>query len=409
MIKRSGMSKWVPISLWMMVAVLGVWVVLKRNAQLAETGDSSNPVQDGRVFTEVPWQHLPNVGDIRLKDQDGADFSSAAKMGTPFLVNFFFSTCPTICRQFNGKMSDLSQEFADTDLELLSITVDPETDNPALLKKYAESFSADTDHWKFLTGQPYQISQLGSMTFHVTIDKNVHTEKIILVDRWGKIRDWFDWNRPEEIQRLREAVEKVLAETQPPLDAIVNTRYALAGKLADQWEVPGAWLKEFKLTDSDGQTFYSNDLGGKVWLASFFFSTCPGICQKQNQHLAMYQERLLQKDIPLISITTDPTTDTAAVLREYARQWVTTDVDWRFLTGPQRLIEKIGGEFFSAATGGEHHSSRVYVIDKWSNVRGDFDWQKPEQERQMWDLIERLQNEATPPDELTKVRGGESE
>ncbi len=398
------MNKWVPITLWLLVLVLGFWVWNQR--RLASLAENIDPIMegttDGRLFVDVPWKHLPAVGDVQLKDQHGATFSTAANMGRPFLVNFFFSTCPTICRQFNGQMQELAGQFKNTDVMLLSITVDPETDSPELLRKYADSFLADHDQWKFLTGQPYQINETGRRVFHVPLEKATHTEKIFLVDRWGRIRDWFDWNDAEELARLKDTVQEVLAETVPPIDRQVHTRYALAGGFADRWSRE-EWTAEFKLNDADGPVFYSRDLVGKVWLASFFFSSCLGICPQMNRHLATYQTRLTEKSVPLISISTKPKEDTVTVLKEYARQYRTPGSDWRFLTGDELLVTRIGSEFFRAASSPDHHSSHVYLVDRWGNVRGSFDWQVPEQEAAMWEWIDKLQGENRPPTSLDRV------
>ena len=405
------MNKWIPISVWLLVAVLGIWVLLKNWPQPENTsslaGDSAE-MTDGRVFVDVPWRQLPSVGDFHLTNQNDQEFSSAAETGHPYLVNFFFSTCPTICRQFNTKMKAILDQYDGTDLELVSITVDAEVDTPELLAKYAKSFQAD-QRWQFLTGQPYQVKQTGNFVFHVPLEKATHTEKIILVDRWGKIRDWFDWNDPEEIQRLKTTVDEVLQEKKPPFGKQVHTRYAYAGTLADLWKQQD-WISEFKLTDRNGETFYSRDMTGKVWLASFFFSTCPGICQVQNRHLSGYLPKIEEKDLTLVSITTDPVTDKPAVLKDYARQFTASNDPWRFLTTEEPLlIKRLGEEYFGASAGSGHHSSRVYVVDKWGNVRGDFDWQVPEQEQQMWQMVDELNAETEPAKVWEHVRAGQPE
>jgi len=270
------------------------------------------------------------------------------------------------------------------------------------LRQYAESYLADPEQWKFLTGQGYQIGQVGTLVFRVPLEKATHTEKIFLIDRWGKIRDWFDWDNAEELRRLKETVEVVLQESSPPWGQTVRTRYALAGLLADRW-ANEKWLREFKLNDANGQTFYSRDLEGQVWLASFFFTTCPGICPQLNRHLAGYQQRLTARGVPLVSITTDPVTDSPEVLRPYARNYRTANTDWRFLTGDPLLIRRIGSEFFRATAEGDHHSTRLFLVDRWGNVRADFDWQIPVDEAALWQSIETLQAETVPPRSLERV------
>jgi hypothetical protein len=73
------------------------------------------------------------------------------------------------------------------------------------------------------------------------------------------------------------------------------------------------------------------------------------------------------------------------------------------LTGDPLLIKRVGSEFFSAAAGDGHHSSRLFMVDRWGNVRGSFDWQQPEEEAAMWNWIDRLQAEERPPTQLNRV------
>jgi cytochrome oxidase Cu insertion factor (SCO1/SenC/PrrC family) len=140
-----------------------------------------------------------------------------------------------------------------------------------------------------------------------------------------------------------------------------------------------------------------------VWIASFFFTTCPGVCIELNQYLAGLQRRLADHPATLVSITTDPKNDTPAVLKEYSQKLGADRDIWMFCTGDDSLIKRIGAEFFRAYATGGHHSTQLYVVDRWGNVRGDFDWRDPVGEVQMFELIDKLNAEATPPGEYSWI------
>ena len=136
---------------------------------------------------------------------------------------------------------------------------------------------------------------------------------------------------------------------------------------------------------------------GQVWIANFFFTTCPGICQKQNEYLSGLQDRLQEHPATIVSISTDPSTDTPAVLSSYAKKFAADDEKWLFCTGEDRLIRRISSEFSKAHAAADHHSSKLFVVDRWGNVRGSFDWQQADQEVAMLGLIDQLNAETQPP------------
>lgn len=381
------MNRWIPITLWIMVAILGgmIYWKSKQNAQQMEVG---------KVFVEVPWKHLPDVPRFELVDQQGETFSSERLDGRVYAVSFFFATCPTICRDLNAQVQRLQQQSRNIDMSFLTISVDPEHDTPEILKRYAADYGAEPPRWYFLTGPLHRIKELGEHALRVSIAKEIHTDNIVLVDKWGRYRDRFKWDDPYDMQRFIRVAGELAAEMQPPLNQKFSTRNALAGVIPQNWDdVP--WVREFHLTERSGQPFFSRDLTGQVWIASFFFSNCTGICVPQNQYLAGLRGRL-SGEVPLVSITTDPANDTVERLREYAEQLRAPRETWWFLTGNEKLIRRIGSEFFKAEIGGDHHSSQLYVVDKWGRVRGDFDWRDAAEEVRMLQLITELQSEAKP-------------
>lgn len=351
---------------------------------------------EGAVLKTVPWKHLPTLPPFELTDQNGDAFASEELAGQAYVVNFFFASCPSICRDFNARVAELNKQLKGTDLKFISVTVDPAKDTPEVLQRYAQDYGANPERWKFLTGEEYQIKQLGELGFRVVIDKATHTDNLLLVDRWGRFRDRFKWDDAVDTKRFLQVARDVAAETEPPLGETVRTRNAMAGIEPPNFrEVP--WIREFWLTERSGEPFYSRDLVGEVWIGSFFFTSCPGICNQQTDYLAGLEDRLRDHPATLVSITTDPNQDSPEVLREYADRKGADPERWLYCQGNELLTRRIAAEFFSTSIGGSHHTSNLFLVDKWGNVRGEFDWQKPADEAALLEWVDRLNAETEPP------------
>jgi cytochrome oxidase Cu insertion factor (SCO1/SenC/PrrC family) len=378
--------------LWALVVVAAVILIYVSNRP-PTTPPSDVP--EGMVLVDVPWKHLPDVDRFKLTDQNGEEFDTADLVGKPYVVSFFFASCPTFCLELNKELERVNRALKDTDIQFLTITVDPEHDSPEVLKKYAEGFGATPDRWAFLTGQKYQIQEIGEQMFNVIVDRDTHTDNILLVDKWGRYRDRFKWDQPYDMKRFVKVAKEVAAEKDPPLEKTIKTRNVLAGfEQPDLGNVP--WIRDFHLTERSGKKFFSRELVGQVWIANFFFSTCPGICKRQNEYLRDLQNRLGDQCPVIVSISTDPTNDTPERLREFADKLGAMQDRWLFCTGNPLLIKRIGAEFFRAPSDGAHHSSLLFVVDRWGDVRGSFDWEDSKQEIKMLELIKQLESETRP-------------
>lgn len=392
------MNKTIPILLWLMVLVFGgftYFYLQNKDPDSLGTFSPGNEKEPGVAYQQVPWKHFQNVPRFKLINQDGEEFDSSELAGRPYVVSFFFAECPNICRDLNKQIQRLRERVSDPELVFVSLTVDPANDTPEVLKRYSADFDADPTNWMFLTGELNKIEEVGERSFQVIVDKATHTDNILLVDRWGRFRDRFKWNSPYDMKRFVNVSKDVLAEKEPPLDQTFESRNMMAGTMpADIKSIK--WIREFHLTDQDERSFYSRDLTGEVWIANFFFSTCPDVCVRQNEYIAGLQKRLTDHPAKIVSITTDPGTDTPGVLRDYAQK-VGADLDsWNFLTGNSTYIKRIGSEFFRTATSEGHHSSRLFVVDRWGQVRGSYDWQESGDEVKMLQLIDELNQETEP-------------
>lgn len=147
---------------------------------------------------------------FELTERSGQLVKSEELLGKPYVVSFFFTTCPSVCPQQNQKIKQLQAEFEGQDVRFLSISVDPETDTPEVLREYAARFGADKDQWLFLTGDLTYIRRIAGEIFQQPVNKGFHTERFVLVDRQGKIEGFYSWPEPRQFEQLQEAIGEML-------------------------------------------------------------------------------------------------------------------------------------------------------------------------------------------------------
>ncbi|MDB4533437.1 SCO family protein [Vicingaceae bacterium] len=390
------MRQVLPYVLWSAVAiVIGLMIARSNGWIVFPQKQTLEPIQYQKAFDQLLWDHLPVVSQFELTERNGREVTNDEFYGRPYVVSFFYADCPTICRDLNDRVKLLQQQFRNEDLVFLSVTCDPEVDTPKRLTDYADSYNADEKKWLFLTGALDEIMRFGRQSFKAIVETPNHTEDIFLVDRWGRYRDRFRWDDPEEMKRFGEIAQQVLDENVPPVGKFIDTRNILAGKAPTEALMP-PWIDEFHLTTQDGEPFFSRELTGKVWIGSIFFSTCTTHCVQQNEYIRELQDRLPDK-VVIVSITTDSDTDTPQVLAQYARTIKAKPNRWIFLTSKNNTyIRRTVGEFFGQFSSGQDHGTLLAIVDRWGVVRGRFDWRKPEQENEMFQLIERLQKEDRP-------------
>ncbi|MEZ5173837.1 MAG: SCO family protein [Bacteroidia bacterium] len=142
-------------------------------------------------------------------------------------------------------------------------------------------------------------------------------------------------------------------------------------------------IPEFEFTDQSGNPFGSNDLKDKIYVANFFFTSCPTICPKMQTLMKKVHdtddfERL--NDFRMVSFTVDPDNDTPEVLAEFAARVKANPDRWHFLTGNRDSIYKLAYEGYmantmedSAAPGGFLHSDLMFLIDRNNHIRGIYE------------------------------------
>jgi protein SCO1 len=199
------------------VAALGYREIVsyrEARAGIVASGSVSEP--------DLEYQKLPadSTSDwmtgFTLTERSGKEIQWQDFAGNVRVVSFFFSSCPATCLQQNQKIGEIQRSFQGKDVAFLSITCDPDIDTPERLREYANKLDADPTQWLFLTGRLVYIRRVAGELFNVALDKQTHSERLIVCDKWGNIRGTFLWNKLDEVTQLKLLVEKLLAETEPP-------------------------------------------------------------------------------------------------------------------------------------------------------------------------------------------------
>lgn len=140
-------------------------------------------------------------------------------------------------------------------------------------------------------------------------------------------------------------------------------------------------IPDFSFINQDKQTVTQTDFKGKVYVADFFFVTCPTICpvMKKNM-LTVYQEFRDDPEVKILSHTIDPEHDSPEVLKQYAADLGVKGNMWQFVTGNREAIYEIGQKHYmvsamedSSQAGGYIHSGAFVLIDKDRHIRGMYD------------------------------------
>lgn len=140
------------------------------------------------------------VPEFRLTDQNGQKISNRDMLGKVYLVEFFYSRCPTICPVMNANMKYIEEAIDDPNFAIISISIDPANDTPEVLKNHAKMLGANSPNWHFLTGDRDYIGQLADRFDIYVGDKEDeaeslnHSGMIALVDKEGNLRSRFDEN-----------------------------------------------------------------------------------------------------------------------------------------------------------------------------------------------------------------------
>ncbi len=170
--------------------------------------------------------HLPEVGDevpdFAFLNQDGRHVSMKQFRGRPLLLTFIYTRCPLpdYCIRMSSNFADIARQLKQQDaalyakLQMLSISIDPEFDKPAVLKQYAKNYAGEIDpksqHWQFVGGPPEDIRKTADyfgLSYLKEKDQIVHSLRTVLLDGNGKIVALYhgnEWKTADVVRDLQK-------------------------------------------------------------------------------------------------------------------------------------------------------------------------------------------------------------
>lgn len=211
------MKKYSYISIAFIILIFGIWAVPKIIGNFNQN--------ELMKFEEVP--------PFEFENQHGLMIGNADYKNKVYVVEFFFTSCPTICPRMNENMVKVQNEFyGNPSFGIVSISIDPERDSPEVLKAYADEKGATLKNWNFLTGDKEEIYSFSNDGFKLYAGENKdveggfeHSGLFALIDKSGFIRSrtvmngeienpikFYNGLDEKEIQWLKEDINLLLKE-----------------------------------------------------------------------------------------------------------------------------------------------------------------------------------------------------
>ncbi|MFH7003978.1 SCO family protein [Flavobacterium bizetiae] len=167
---------------------------------------------------------------FELTNQDNAKVSNETYKGKVYVLEFFFTTCPSICPKMNLSMLEIEKTFfGNPNFGIVSITIDPNHDTPQVLKEHAKLLGVKSSNWNFLTGDKATIMDLSNKGFNLYAGENEkvsggfeHSGLFALIDKDGNIRCrkdefgnpniYYDGLDKKGVRDIQEDIKILLAE-----------------------------------------------------------------------------------------------------------------------------------------------------------------------------------------------------
>ena len=168
-------------------------------------------------------KHYGSVPEFSFVERSGKTTTLAGLRGKVWIADFIYTNCTDTCPLQTADMAKFQEKWInESDLELVSFSIDPERDTPRVLSQYAGRFKADPKRWLFLTGGKKEIARLVEDGFRLAaapaLNTNksngiiLHSPRFVLVDRKAQIRGYYDSRDSNALQRLKNDVATLLNE-----------------------------------------------------------------------------------------------------------------------------------------------------------------------------------------------------
>ena len=161
------------------------------------------------------------VKPFEYTNQDNQKFGLDDLKGDWWLADFIFTNCTTVCLPMTSNMKQLQTKTKQEviDIQFISFSIDPERDKPDVMKKYAESYNADTKNWNFLTGYEFQtIKELSILSFKsiaekppegMDTDQFTHGTRFYLVNPEGKVVKSYSGAESGSVKEIMDDLKKL--------------------------------------------------------------------------------------------------------------------------------------------------------------------------------------------------------
>ena len=170
-------------------------------------------LKEPNIKNDLPISGL--VPDFEFTDSNGQIITREDMKGKVWVADFIFTTCTMACPIMTGNMNIIHKTFKDNNnVRIISISVYPEYDTPAILKEYASRYNANTDRWHFLTGPEESVKKIIKNGFKIGDYEDIifHSEKFALVDINGNIRGYYSGMKTEDMSLLQKDIKRLLTE-----------------------------------------------------------------------------------------------------------------------------------------------------------------------------------------------------
>jgi len=221
------------IGISFIILVFGIYAIPK----IVERVKNNSIVQGDRLDkvggSKEEDQKLVKIGPapkFELINQDNVKISNDFYKGKVYVLEFFFATCPSICPKMNANMVTLQNTFfGNPNFGIVSITIDPEHDTPAVLKEHGELLGVKSANWNFLTGDKKYIYDLSNKGFNIYVGENSkvvggfeHSGLFALIDKNGNIRCrkddygnpilYYDGLEKKGVREIQQDIQALLKE-----------------------------------------------------------------------------------------------------------------------------------------------------------------------------------------------------
>jgi protein SCO1/2 len=158
------------------------------------------------------------VMPFKMTDQLGQTVTLDTFKNKVFVANFFYATCPGICKKMNGQLESATKSFVgNAKVKFVSYTVDPVRDSVPVLLNYAQMHDAVPYQWYFLTGNKKEIYELAHKSYYAAVDDSasmnfVHTDNMVLIDTHDRIRGVYKGTDSADVSRMVVDIKLLLQE-----------------------------------------------------------------------------------------------------------------------------------------------------------------------------------------------------